>query len=275
MNDSAFVTKSRNVWDIRALQLLREKKTAQYAAKTVPRLVQGVCIEFPNNRVSLGLRVEVKSRQIPGRKLLDLIRDHEMHDLALNLGMIALEALHNSNVASDPFGFFRRAFGYVRKQEIALAEMLGPAILSRKERMVLYRIASAYAKSIDGGKAVLVHGDLHPSNVIVDPVRGSLGFVDLEMMHIGKPVTNFAQLWIGFQFENPYLGQQFYKMYVDRFQETVDDEFDTDIRAEIALRCYSMIRDGKRYGDVGMEEKSRALIKKVLTWGSFEAACLS
>jgi hypothetical protein len=270
-----FVSKSRYIWDVRALQLLREKAAVQYALKTVPRMVSGVCIEFPETEISLGLRVTVRSRLIEGQNLFPMLYHQETRGLALDMAMIALEALRRADVTSNPFAFFGQAYGFVRRRKVALGELFGPSLLSSEQRIRLNRLLVHYAKTSESGKKALVHGDLHADNLVVSLPRKSLGFVDLELMHIGKPVTNFAQLWIGFHFADPLLGQRFYQRYARQFPDTLDEQFDASLRAEIALRCYSMIRDGKRSGNIEMEEKSRILLRSVLDDRSFEEVCLS
>ena len=250
MIEGDFFSKSRYIWNIRALQLLREKAAAQYALEVVPRVVDGIHIEFPEIETSLGLRVTARSRRIEGRNLLPIVYHQETRELALDMAMIALEALRRADVTSNPFAFFGRAYGFVRGRKIALGELFGPSLLSSEQRIRLNRLLVDYAKAGKSGRRVLVHGDLHPANLVVNLPRRSLGFVDLELMHIGDPVTNFAQLWQVFHFASPLLGQELYKRYVRRFPETLDKPYDASVRTEIALRCYSMIRSGQRGGNI-------------------------
>ena len=269
-----FVSKSRYIWDVRALQLLREKAAVQYALRAVPRVVSGVRIEFPEAEISLGLRVTVRSRRIEGRNLLPMLYHQETQELALDMAMIALDALYRADITSNPFTFFGRAYGFVRRRKVALGELFGPSLLSSEQRIRLNRLLVHYAKTRKSGRRALVHGDLHASNLVVNLPGKSLGFVDLELMHIGDPATNFAQLWVGFHFADPLLGQRFYQRYARQFSDTLDEQFDASVRAEIALRCYSMIRAGKRLGNVEMEEKARILLGSVLDDRSFEEVCL-
>jgi aminoglycoside phosphotransferase (APT) family kinase protein len=191
------------------------------------------------------------------------------------MAMIALEALHRADVTSNPFAFFGQAYRFVRRCKVAFGELFGPSLLSSEQRIRLNWLLGDYTKASKSGKKALVHGDLHASNLVVNSLGKSLGFVDLELLHIGDPVTNFAQLWIGFHFADPLLGQRFYQRYARQFPDTLDEQFDASVRAEIALRCYSMIRSGKRTGNIDMDEKSRVLLGSVLDDRSFEEACLS
>ncbi len=268
-----FIIKSRYIWDVRALQMLRQRAAAEYARRAVPRVVNGVRIEFPETEISVGLRISVRSRRIAGRALFEMLYDRQAREYALDMAMIALEALCQAEVTPDPFALFRSAYDFVRIRKMFWGEMLGQALLSREQKGKLKHLAENCARRREDDRAVLVHGDLHASHLIVGLAEKSLGFVDLEMMHVGKPVTNFAQLWIGVHFADPLLGREFYQRYANRFPETLDRQFDDDARVEVAIRCYSMIRDGKRVGNVAMEKAARALLGNILD-ESFERICL-
>ncbi|UCG81592.1 MAG: aminoglycoside phosphotransferase family protein [Desulfobacterales bacterium] len=264
------VIKERTIWNPRSLQLLREKATVRYALAVVPRMVDGTRIGFPEAEVSLGLRVLVRSRRIEGQSLSAMIYDQETQGLALEMAMVALKALSRANVTSEPFVLFGLAYGPIRNLKVTLNERLGTSILSPEQRVKLNRLVSSYIKTRRGERRALVHGDLHAGNLVVNCEERSLGFVDLEMMHIGKPVTNFAQLWISFHFADPSLGQKFYQQYVTQFSEILDRHFDSDVRAEVALRCHFMVKEAEKIGHAELEEKSRVLLGNVLKGESFE-----
>ena len=238
-------------------------------------MIDGIYIGFPETEVSLGLRVLVRSRRIKGQSLSAMIYDQEMQGFALDMAMVVLKALSRADVTSEPFVLFGMAYGLIRKLKVTLRERLGASILSPEQRIRLNRLVSSYIKTRDGERKVLVHGDLHASNVMVNCEERSLRFVDLEMMHIGKLATNFAQLWISFYFADPLLGQRFYQRYVNQFSEMLDGHFDSDVRAEVALRCHSMVKEGRKRGNAELEEKSRSLIGNVLDGESFEKFVLS
>lgn len=269
------VIKERAIWSPRSLQLLRERAAVQYALNVVPRMIDGTRISFPETEVSLGLRVLVRSGRIKGRNLLGMIYDQKMQGLALDMAMVALVALDRADVTSDRFFLFGKAYGWIRKLKVTLSGRLGVFVLSPEQREKLNHLVSSYTRARKGERKALVHGDLHARNLVVDCEERSLGFVDLEMMHIGKPVTNFAQLWVSFHFADPLLGQRFYQRYVDQFSETLSEHFSSDVRAEVALRCHSMVAGAKKGGNAELEEKARILLGNALSDTSFEELVLS
>lgn len=269
------VIKERAIWNPRSLQLLREKRAAQYAQQAVPQILDGTHISFPKIEVSFGLRVLVKSTRIEGRNLLEMIYDPKTRDLALDMAMVALKALNVADVSPAPFSLFSRIYGMGRRLKIALGERLGASILSPAQRATLNLLVPSYLKTREGEKKALVHGDLHAGNLLVNWKTNSLGFVDLEMVHIGKPVTNFAQLWISFHFADPSLGQNLYHRYINQSPAMTDGYFDSDCRAEVALRCYSNLREARKNGNTELEEKARILLGNVLNGTSFERFVLS
>ncbi len=273
LTPDTFFTKQRYIWQVSALRLLRERACVQYARQMVPRVVDGFSIEFPETEIDIGLRVAVRSQHLEGRALFSMLYEQELHEAALNVGMIALEALHRADVSSAPFGHFSRVYRLARGPKAMLGEMLRSPLLSPNQRRELRHLVAGYM--VDrGGRKVLVHGDLQPSHLIVDPERESLGYIDLEAMHIGKAATNLAQLWIGFHFADPSLGQKLYRQFRERAPHLLDEYFDPDVRAEIALRSYSHIRQGRRLGLEEMEGKARFLLGSVLSGTSFEELCL-
>jgi len=202
-----------------------------------------------------------------------MLYEQEMREMALDMGVIALKALHAVDVASAPLGLFSTVYRLVRGPRVALSEMLGSRVLSTDQRRELNRLVASSV--VDrGGKKVLLHGDLHASHLIVDIEKRSLGFIDLEAMRIGKAATSFAQLWIGYHFADSLLGQRFYQQYAAQCSDLLDEQFDTDVRTEIALRSYSLMQVGKRSGNQEMEGKARILLAGVLSGASFEGMCL-
>lgn len=263
------VNKSRYIWDIRAWQLLREQSAARFASSVVPQIVDGVHIHFPQTEVSLGLCCRARCEKIEGQVLLETIYDPVTSELAMEMAIIALKALAAAKVSSDPFVLFGRAYRCIRRRKILLSEKLNSPLLTPRQNEQLAYLTSNYVRMAPTDKRVLVHGDLHASNLIADFDRKSLGFVDLEMVHIGKPATNFAQLWIGFHMADPLLGQKFYQRYTSKFPEIWTERFDSDVRAEVAMRSYFMIRSGERTGNQVMAEKARNLLG-ILNCNSFE-----
>ena len=275
MDARDFIVKARAIWDPRCVQLLRERATARYAQKVVPRFVDGTRIRFPEIEISLGLRISVKSRRIRGRSLLEMIYDRETQERAQDIALIALRALEGADTVPASFVVFGIAYRLARSLKTPLGERLGVSILSSEQRAKLNRLMLSYVQPGRGQTKVLVHGDLHAGNLVVNSEEGVLGVIDLEMMHLGRPVTNFAQLWVSFYFAAPELGRRFYCQYVEEHSGTLDKRFDRDAQAEVAVCCLSLIREARRSAHVELEEKAHALLGNVLGSGSFKDVVLS
>ena len=269
------IVKARDIWDPRCVQLLRERATARYARKVVPRLVDGTCIRFPEIEVSAGLRISVMSRRIRGRNLLEMLYDGETQELALDSAVTALKALDGADVDPGTFVSFGIAYRLARTLKAILSERSDVFLLSPEQRAELNRLILGYVRPRRGERQVLVHGDLHAGNLVVNSEEGVLGIIDLEMMHLGRPVTNFAQLWISFHFATPELGRIFYCRYIEEHSGTLDECFDRDAQAEVAVRCLSLIREARRSAHVELEKKAHALLGNVLDSGSFKDVVLS
>lgn len=250
--------------------MLREAAAVQYARAAVPAAINGIRIVFPDVRVSLGLRITSRSRRLTGQDLQTALDNSEKRDFALEMAMTALEALMRADVTSDRFTLFGKLYRSVRRWEVLLAERHGTPILSSGQRRQLARLLREGSTVRNESRAVLVHGDLQPAHVIVNEAERWLAFVDLEMLHVSKPVMNFVQLWGGFHFADPLLGRELFRRYAARFPEAVDGQFDVDARTEIALRCYSQVRDGQRLHNPVMMERALALMSTVLSTESLD-----
>jgi len=267
-----FFTKKRLLWRASALRLLRESRCAQYARCAMPDLVDGIRIELPETHVSVGLEVTVRSRRIEGDALFELLYRPESAQSVVNLGMAALKALHSVHTAPVALSLFGRTYQAFRELKAAVAEVFGSSLLLHKERRELMRLIMAYNRD-NGERSVLVHGDLHPSHLIVGPDGRSLAFIDLEAMRMGKAATNFAQLWIGYYIADPMLGRCLYERYVGCHPDPVDARFDADARAEIALRCHRHVREGRRSRNRILEERAGTLLSRALSGMSIEKVC--
>ena len=265
-------TKSRQAWHVRALRLLREEACVEYARRVVPPVVDGVHIQFPDTDVSLAPRISVRSRRIQGQPLMPMLYQPDMQDTALDLGMIALQALHSADVTSARFFVASWLYDLFRGPALALDEMLLARLLSRAQRLKLNRLAARSALQTRPRDA-LVHGDLHAAHLIVDLDRHALGFIDLEAMRIGKASTNFAHLWNAFYFADPSLGRSFYQRFAEQFDDLIDEQFDNDVRIELALRSYRHLQAAKRLSNELLQPKAYRLLHSILEGASFHDIC--
>jgi len=272
MASDEFLTKRRPLWHAGAMRLLRERACADYARRVAPQEVDGVRIQFPVTQISVGVQVTVRSQRIEGEALFELLYRQETRQRALDLGIAALRALHSAQVASAPLALFGRTYQPLRELKVAVSETFGPSLLLSEQRRELRRLILDYNRD-HGEKKVLVHGDLQPSHLIVGASGESLGFIDLEAMRIGKAATNFAQLWIGYYIADPLLGQSLFERYTDWHPDPLDARFDTDVRAEIALRCHRHVLEGRRSANGILEERAGILLARVLSGKSFEEVC--
>jgi len=184
--------------------------------------------------------------------------------------MTVSDAFHDadlSTVSSDPFSWM---FRWGKGLRLLGRTMLGSSSLTPLEKTELKRLVRQYVWGSSGRK-VLVHGDLHVSHVLVDFAQGALGIIDLEAMHVGIAATNFAQLWHGFHYADAALGRQLYGRYARKYGVEMDDQFDDDIRLEVALRSHIHIRVGRQTGNQELTEKATHLLHLVLSGASFRS----
>lgn len=262
-------TKSRYIWNPRAWQLLRERPNSRYARSAVPRQVKGVRIEFADSKLSLGLRIRATSTHLTGENLLEMLYCPQKRDAALSMALIALQALYEANIHGTPFPLFSCAYRLFRNWKILLREAVGRRILTQEQRATI-RGLFAQERRGRNRQRVLVHGDLHATNVLINLAVPSLAFLDLELMHEGSPATDFAPLWLGFYFADPHLGMTFRQQYVETFPDKIDDQFDISFRAEVARRCYAMIRTGQKLCHARMVTLSHTLLENTLTARTWE-----
>lgn len=269
--DDYFV-KQRHLWQPSAWRLLNEDSNARFLREVVPSSVEGIRIRFPDTDVTFGWTVRVRSKSIGGRALLEMIYEPELCEQSLTYGMIALKALHGADLSSPRWRVTGGVLHWTRGPKLALSELLSTALLTPSQRKELARLLSGYFWR-RSGRTVLVHGDLQATHVIVDLPQQTLGIIDLEAVHLGKASMNFAQLWDGYYLASPRLGCEFYRRYVAAFPHLIDEHFDTDVRAELALRSYSHVKVGRQRGNVEMEIRARTLLTQVLSGMSFAELC--
>jgi len=100
--------------------------------------------------------------------------------------------LHGLELRVEPFA---GDFGLTTTTEQVLASAFG-ATLASPHRDSLRRVALEAEDLIgSSGRACLVHSDLNPKNVLVDPVSCRVtGLVDWEYTHAGSPLTDAGNL---------------------------------------------------------------------------------
>lgn len=273
MSATGFAVKRRALWRPDALQLLRERPCAEYASRAVPDMAGGWHIRFPEVKATLGLRVTVHSELLPGQPLIELLYQPERQEMAIDAGLAVLHALEQADITSLPAAGFSAWYDRLRLPAVALAELGRGSVLTADQRRAFDRLVSGYIAHRRGPR-VLMHGDLQATHLLIDAAARSVGIIDLEAMRAGKAATNFAQLWEAYFFADPSLGKRFFTAYRRAAGETMGDRFDADVRAELALRCYSHIRAGQRDGNALMVDLSRTLLTRILHGATFEEISL-
>jgi aminoglycoside phosphotransferase (APT) family kinase protein len=260
--------KRRPVWQQDALRLAREVRCIRYARAILPATVEGVKIILPETESTVGLHVAVRSQRLPGQTLYTLLFEQQAYDDALHLGLVALDALHLAKVRPTDFLLPGLVFRFVKGPRIALSETISADLLSGPQRIVFIRLLRQHL-STRPRRAVLVHGDLHASHVIVDLAQNTLGVIDFEAMHVGKPSTDFAQMWVGYHYAGPSLGRSFFEQYSARHPALVTEQFDLDVRAELAMRSHRQLRAAHDVGNDGLAARARGLLDTVLSGATF------
>lgn len=68
-------------------------------------------------------------------------------------------------------------------------------IVSSEQRQKLDSLNNKFSAILDRQPHCLVHGDLHPGNVILGSDKTSVTIIDWEQVHLGTPVLDIAKLW--------------------------------------------------------------------------------
>jgi hypothetical protein len=268
-----FVQKARWIWTPRAASLLRERHTFDFARSAVPAEVGTFRIEFPETEVRCGLRPIVRSRRMEGETYLQMLYGSMPWDRMLEIGLVVLEAFERAMLTEGSFDGFSRLYRFVRRRQVSLEEILRPPLLTPAQRVQFSRLTRQYARDTSSHPHALVHGDLSASNILVDNSTSTIGFIDLEMLHTGMAVTNFAQLWVAVYHRSAMLAQEFLRAYRAGRPETSDVLFAANTRAEVALRCYSDLRVGRKTANLAMESHARFLLYEALEDQSLESIC--
>lgn len=263
--------KRRHLLQPGAWRLLREAACADYARRVVPPSVRAIRILFPQTVVTCGFHISVRTQWIEGDSLLAMLYEPARQQEALEIGLVVLEALYTADTSLTHFSAFGTLYRFGKGSAAAMRIMASRRKLSTGETSNFLKLLRSYLES-SNKDAVLVHGDLHASHVVVDRTTNTVGLIDLEAMHIGKAATNFAQLWTGYHYADCALGKQFYVSHKDRFPHLMTVAFDRDVRIELALRAYSHVCTARHQGNVRLRHKAECLLHSVLQGLSLEEA---
>jgi aminoglycoside phosphotransferase (APT) family kinase protein len=116
-------------------------------------------------------------------------------------------------------------------------------------------------------RTCLVHGDLNPKNVLVDPDTLEVtGLLDWEFAHAGWPVTDLGNLM---RFErDPW----FTDVLVGTYRERVVDAPDDLVALARAADLYALVDLAARRGENPVTEQAHALLGAIARTGDVHAA---
>lgn len=115
-------------------------------------------------------------------------------------------------------------------------------------------------------RTCLVHSDLNPKNLLVDP--GSLevtGLLDWEFAHAGLPVTDLGNL-LRFERE-PVFMEAVLGVYMDRVPDATDDTLDLARAADL----YALVDLAARRGQNPVAERAHDLLHEIARTGDLHA----
>jgi len=112
----------------------------------------------------------------------------------------------------------------------------------------------------------LVHGDLNPKNVLVDPGTGVVtGLVDWEFCHAGAPVADLGNL---LRFDREPV---FARAVLDGYRSTVPDAGDAVLDQARAADMYALVELAGRRGENPVTEAAHRLLTAVARSGDLDA----
>lgn len=138
---------------------------------------------------------------------------------------------------------------------------------SEADRARLVRVAeSAQARLDRVGRACLVHSDLNPKNVLVDPATGAVtGLIDWEFAHAGHPWTDLGNV-LRFEREPAYVSATL-KAWVDLRGGDVDEVLDGARAADL----WALVDLAARAGDNPVASRAELLVRAIAQTGDLHA----
>ncbi len=115
-------------------------------------------------------------------------------------------------------------------------------------------------------RTCLVHSDLNPRNLLVDPGTGEVtGLLDWEFAHAGWPVTDLGNL-LRFERE-PVFAEAVLGAYADRVPDASDDTLDRARAADL----YALVDLAARRGENPVAARADTLLRAIATGGDLHA----
>lgn len=214
---------------------------------------------LPGRRLDLVLpRLDDRRSALVGRNLGVLLARLAMMPMP-RTGMFA-----DADLRIEPFGFDLPTFVESQRPDTALAGW--PA----REYDELLAVAERAQELLDGiGRSCLVHSDVNPKNLLVDPDTLQVtGLVDWEFAHAGLPGTDLGNLLRfdrGEAFADAVLGT--YREQVVDAPEAVPDLLDQARAADL----FALVDLAARRGENPVTEQAHDLLLAIARTGDLHA----
>jgi aminoglycoside phosphotransferase (APT) family kinase protein len=131
----------------------------------------------------------------------------------------------------------------------------------------LLAVADRAAEILDGvRRTCLVHSDLNPKNLLVDPQTLEVtGVLDWEFAHAGLPVTDLGNL-LRFERDRPFAGA-----VLDTYRERVVDAADDVLDQARAADLHALVDLASRRGENPVTEQAHDLLAAIVSSGDLHA----
>ncbi len=153
--------------------------------------------------------------------------------------------------------------GFVEQRRAGTALALWP----EREYDALLAVADRAQDLLDGvGRTCLVHSDLNPKNLLVDPDTLTVtGVLDWEFAHAGGPVTDLGNL-LRLDREPVFAGA-----VLQTYRESVPDASEETLDLARAADLYALVDLAARRGENPVTERAHDLLRAVASSGDLHA----
>ncbi len=263
ITENEWIIKQRKYYNPRSWQLVREGYAYRYAHRALPSQIHGVSIVVPENTLFFTKSgIEIRSRRYQGEMQMVGLYRPEMAAQAIRMGVYTLQALSAVQIVSNPFKIWSLLYQPIRTIKVWRKIQQDRHVFTNQQIQRFISILRIPANPRKVKK--LTHGNLHGGNILVDYLNNELAIIDLEMMHIGNPVVDFAALWVTHYLASPPLAEQFLGNMEEVFPEYSKPGFIMEAYREIMIEAYLMLHKARRSGNVNFIHESENLIHEIL-----------
>ena len=262
--------KTRPLYNLRAYQLLREVFTTRLARRLLPERVGSFDINIPIVKATISTKgIFSSSSWITGEELLIGLYDENKREIALKIVLKILQAFYDTKHSIKNRFIFSFIYRPIRVLKVVVFE-LTHGILTKDQKKTIIKLLLKHLITLPKEK-VIVHGNLHAENILVNYHDNSLGIIDMEMLHIGSPIIDFAMIWLSIYFLSPQIACNFFHKVKNHLQYLMVDKNLENILVELAIESYLMIIKAKQNHNAELEIKSKSLLLQILTCGDFQS----